>query len=61
MGDLGRSIARNLARENGLNPDEVVGIGPATRMSGDNLTDGDEVPAWYLFVNYAGRLVKKGA
>lgn len=41
--------ARLAARMDGHNPDEVVGVGPATVMQGDLLTDGPEFPIWFFY------------
>ena len=41
--------ARLAAHLDGHNPDEVVGVGPATVMAGDLLTDGPEYPIWFFY------------
>lgn len=41
--------ARQLASADGLDPDEVVGIGAPTMMVGDLLTDGPEFPLWFFY------------
>jgi hypothetical protein len=35
-------------RKAGIDPFEVIPVGPPTRMQGDRLVDGDEVERWIL-------------